>query len=222
MASISVFLISLCGFIFFTVAGLCCCARALPSCSEQRLLSSCNVQASHCSGFSHCGAQTLVSRLQQVQHSGSVVVARGLVAPWHVESSRTRGWICVPCIGRQILFHCLACAWISSVCSRFWPPSRRAGRPGGRASQPWPWAPSTGPSCSWTTPQRTRKSVGLYPLRCDLVKSAVLSAFFFFPVWLLALPSFRTSFCVFPGLHPETPLTLSRQHHQYPTPYFLT
>ena len=73
----------------------------------------------------------------------------------------------------------LACAWISSVGSRFLPPSHRAGRPGGRASQPWPWAPSTGPSCSWTTPQRTRKSVGSYPLRCDLVKSAVLSAFFF-------------------------------------------
>ena len=30
-------------FIFFAVVGLCCCARASSSCSEQRLLSSCNV-----------------------------------------------------------------------------------------------------------------------------------------------------------------------------------
>ena len=30
----------------------------------------------------------------------------GLVAPQHVESSRTRDGTCVPCIGRQILIHC--------------------------------------------------------------------------------------------------------------------
>ena len=30
----------------------------------------------------------------------------GLVAPWHVKSSRTRARTCVPCIGRQILIHC--------------------------------------------------------------------------------------------------------------------
>ena len=30
----------------------------------------------------------------------------GLVAPWHVESSQTRDWTCVPCIGRWILIHC--------------------------------------------------------------------------------------------------------------------
>ena len=27
----------------------------------------------------------------------------GLVAPWHVVTSRTRNWTCVPCIGRRIL-----------------------------------------------------------------------------------------------------------------------
>ena len=31
----------------------------------------------------------------------------GLVAPQHVGSSRTRDWTCVPCIGRQILNHCV-------------------------------------------------------------------------------------------------------------------
>ena len=30
----------------------------------------------------------------------------GLVAPWHVGSSRTRARTCVPCIGRRILNHC--------------------------------------------------------------------------------------------------------------------
>ena len=30
----------------------------------------------------------------------------GLVAPWHVGSSRTRARTCVPCIGRWILNHC--------------------------------------------------------------------------------------------------------------------
>lgn len=91
----------------------------------------------------------------------------------------------------------LACAWISSACSRFWPLSRRAGRPGGQASQPWPWAPSTGPSCSWTTPQRTRKSVGSYPLWCDLLKSAVLSAFFFFCLDSSS-PVFQSTFLCLP------------------------
>ena len=30
----------------------------------------------------------------------------GLVAPWHVGSSWTKNWTCVPCIGRWILNHC--------------------------------------------------------------------------------------------------------------------
>ena len=36
----------------------------------------------------------------------SVVVARGLVGPRHVGSSRTRVRTRVPCIGRRILNHC--------------------------------------------------------------------------------------------------------------------
>ena len=35
-------------------------------------------------------------RLQYLPHAG-------LVAPWHMESSGTRDWTCVPCISRQIL-----------------------------------------------------------------------------------------------------------------------
>ena len=79
----------------------------------------CCVRASHCSGFSSCGAWTLGMR-------ASVVVARrltscgsraleyrlssygcmGLVALRHVGSSRTRAQTLVPCIGRQILNYC--------------------------------------------------------------------------------------------------------------------
>ena len=49
----------------------CCCARTFSSCGEQRLLSSCGVRASHCSGFSCCGAWVLGP-------TGSVVVVHGL------------------------------------------------------------------------------------------------------------------------------------------------
>ena len=49
-------------YLFLAALGLCCCAWAF---------SSCGVRASHCSGFSCCGAQALGVR-------ASVVVARGL------------------------------------------------------------------------------------------------------------------------------------------------
>ena len=49
-------------------------------------------------GFSYCGAWAL--GLQT-----SVVVAPGLIAPWHVESSQSRDQTHVLCIGRQILIH---------------------------------------------------------------------------------------------------------------------
>ena len=50
-------------------------------------------------------------RLQQLWHVGSRTQAqqlwhKGLVAPRHVGSSRTRARTHVPCIGRQILNHC--------------------------------------------------------------------------------------------------------------------
>ena len=74
----------------------------------------CGAWASHCGGFSCCGALPLSVR-------ASVVVAHelsshgsqaqqlwhtGLVVPWHVGSSWTRAQTHVPCISRRILNHC--------------------------------------------------------------------------------------------------------------------
>ena len=56
-------------------------------------------RASHCRGLSCCGSQAPHAQAQQLWLTG-------LVAPWHVGSSRTRDRTCVPCIGRQILNHC--------------------------------------------------------------------------------------------------------------------
>ena len=57
-------------------------------------------------GFSSCS-----TRAQQLWLAGSRVQAQqlwhtGLVAPWHVGSSRTRARTRVPCIDRQILNDC--------------------------------------------------------------------------------------------------------------------
>ena len=57
-------------------------------------------------GFSSCGTWA-----QQLWLAGSRAQAQqlwhtGLVAPWHVGSSRTRAQTRVPCIVRQILNHC--------------------------------------------------------------------------------------------------------------------
>ena len=49
-------------YLFLAVLGLCCCARAFSSCSERGLLFI--VRASHCGGFSCCGAQALGTRAQ--------------------------------------------------------------------------------------------------------------------------------------------------------------
>ena len=76
-------------FLGFFALRLCCCTQA--SCNEQRLLSSCSAQASHCSGFSWCGAATVWA--QKLQRSG-------LIALRPVGSSQTRDQTCVPCIGR--------------------------------------------------------------------------------------------------------------------------
>ena len=57
-------------------------------------------------GFSSCGTRDqqlwLVSSRAQAQQLGHT----GLIAPWHVGSSRTRARTHVPCIGRRILNHC--------------------------------------------------------------------------------------------------------------------
>ena len=86
----------------------------------------CGAWASHCGGFSCCGARALgiwasvvvahgISSCgtwdQQVWLMGSRAQAQqlqcmGLVAPRHVGSSRTRARTDVPCIGRRILNHC--------------------------------------------------------------------------------------------------------------------
>ena len=66
------------------------------SCSHWRLPFSCGALASQCSGCSGCGAGA-------PGHMGSVAVVPGLVAPWHVGSSRTRDRNFGPCIGRWIL-----------------------------------------------------------------------------------------------------------------------
>ena len=59
--------------------GLCCCTWAFSSCGERELLSNWDVQASHCSSFSCCGAQALGEQAQ----------CTGLVALWWVEASQT-------------------------------------------------------------------------------------------------------------------------------------
>ena len=59
-------------------------AQAFSGGSEQGLLSSCGVRASHCGGFSSCGAQA-------PGRQTSVGVAQGLRRdPWHMESSWIR------------------------------------------------------------------------------------------------------------------------------------
>ena len=70
--------------------------RGLSLVVASRGYSSCGTWASHCSGFSCCGAWALGTRAQQLWLTG-------LVALWHVGSSRTRAQIHVPCIGRRFL-----------------------------------------------------------------------------------------------------------------------
>ena len=53
-------------YLFFTVLGLHCCTQAFCSCGKWGLLSSCGVQASHCSGFSCCKVQALGSWAQLI------------------------------------------------------------------------------------------------------------------------------------------------------------
>ena len=64
-------------FILFVVAlGLRCCAQPFSSWGERRLLSGCGAQPSLCSGLSCHAERALVQRFQ-LQHTSSVVVARG-------------------------------------------------------------------------------------------------------------------------------------------------
>ena len=84
--SISFCLSFLVGWVFVTV-------RASSSCGKRGLPSSGGARAAHCRGFSCCQV-----RAQWLWHMG-------LVAPWDVESSWTKDWNYVPCIGRWTLNH---------------------------------------------------------------------------------------------------------------------
>ena len=66
--------------------GLCCCVWAFSSCSERGLL------------------LVVVHELLLLWSTGSR--RAGLVAPWHVGSSRTRAQTRGPCTGRWIPNHC--------------------------------------------------------------------------------------------------------------------
>ena len=67
-------------YLFILAAvGLCCYAQPFSSCGKRRLLSSCGLRASHCSGFS-CGILAL-----ELRFSGC---GTQLSAPKYVESSR--------------------------------------------------------------------------------------------------------------------------------------
>jgi len=85
-------------FYFLAALGLHCSTRAFSSCSEQGLLSSCGVRASHCGGFSCCRAQAL-------GHICFSSCSKGSVALLHVGSSQTRDWTRAPCIGKWTLNH---------------------------------------------------------------------------------------------------------------------
>ena len=58
-APLKFFFYSLSFFYFLAVLGLHCCTLAFSSCSEWGLGSYCNVQASHCGGFSYWETQAL-------------------------------------------------------------------------------------------------------------------------------------------------------------------
>ena len=68
---IFIFKINLFIYLFLAALGLCCCARAFSSFGEWGATLRCGAWASHCGGFSCCGAWA-------VGTWASVVVARGL------------------------------------------------------------------------------------------------------------------------------------------------
>ena len=87
--------------LFLVALGLRCSAQSFSSWGERGATLHCSTRASHCSGFSSCGAQAVGSRTQ-------LWWRMGLAAPPHVESSQTRDQTRIPCIGRWILIHCTA------------------------------------------------------------------------------------------------------------------
>ena len=70
-------------YLFLAALGLHCYARAFSSCGQRGATPHCGVRASHCGGFSCCGAQALgtwasVVVACRLQSTGSVVVAHRL------------------------------------------------------------------------------------------------------------------------------------------------
>lgn len=84
--------------LFWAVLGHCSCSQAFSSFYEWRPLSSCGLEASHCSEFSCCGAHALGAR-------ASVSLAHRLSYPKAPRSSQIRDQNLVPCIGKLILVH---------------------------------------------------------------------------------------------------------------------
>ena len=72
-------------YLFLAAVGLCCSVWALSSCSQRRLLA------------------VAVHRLLLQSMGSRASGFRAAAFPWQVESSQTRDWICVLCIGRRIL-----------------------------------------------------------------------------------------------------------------------
>ena len=61
-------------YLFLTGVHIHCCIQSFSSRCELRLLSRCGLPASHHGGFSYC-------RVQALEHTGSIVVVRGLSCP---------------------------------------------------------------------------------------------------------------------------------------------
>ena len=56
-------------------------------------------------GFHYCVGFSLGAQASVVLALGHSRITRGLVAPWHVESSQIRDGTCVSFVSRQILYH---------------------------------------------------------------------------------------------------------------------
>ena len=93
-------------YLYFACAGSSLLRGLFCSWREQRLLSSCGAQASHCGGFSCCGSQVcgLSSCCSQaLELRLTSWWCMDLVALQHMAFSWTRGQTHVPYIGRWIL-----------------------------------------------------------------------------------------------------------------------
>ena len=64
-------------YLFLAVLDPCCCARTSSSCGEWGLLSSCDLQASHCGGLARCGAQASVVAAHGLSNCGSWALSTG-------------------------------------------------------------------------------------------------------------------------------------------------